>query len=157
MDKGRYKPKYSNVVLSALIVAKAREIMYDEYIKIPYEDIIYTDIDSIIFKGDHINKFKIGKELGEFKIVHQNKKCYIRKEKMYTIGEEIKASGLSKEELTIENIKNKDIFMNHKMITLPEAIKKGDLGLIGNFIEETYTISEKTKKMLELPEDLMEE
>ena len=67
-------------IISAYVTAKARDLLYNEAIKIPIQDLLYLSIDGIIFKGDHINKYKIGKEIGEMKYVRFNEKKWKRKD-----------------------------------------------------------------------------
>ena len=62
------KKRFYSPIIPTLINAYARVHMYKEMKKVPKEDLIYTDTDSIIFKGEHFDKFEISKKLGSFKI-----------------------------------------------------------------------------------------
>ena len=55
-------PKHANVYISTMITALARDYLYENLKKIPFDDLVYCDTDSIIFQGDHLNKFKVGDE-----------------------------------------------------------------------------------------------
>ena len=152
-----YIPNYVNVTLSALIVAKAKEIMYEEYIKIPEEDLLYTDTDSIIFKGQHIHKFNISNELGKFKIEHENKPVNIIKEKLYSIGDHVKCSGINKEGITPERLKTQETFKNWRMITLKDGLRAGSIESVGTFVEEEIHITERQKIEIELEKEIKED
>ena len=95
--KGYYCP-----LIPALVTAEARDIMYRIYKLIGKNKIIYTDTDNCVFKGKIKNlpkKIKIGTGLGEFKIEFENREFECWGRKSYRIGEEIKASGVSKNSL----------------------------------------------------------
>ena len=121
-------------MLSVQTVATARQIMYDEYIKIDEDDLIYTDVDSIILTNweKYKEKFKIGREMGEFKILADKQHANIIKEKMYQVGEIKKASGLSKNIVEKEGIRT-GTYEQPEMIGFREALQRGNLGLIGEF------------------------
>lgn len=111
-EKKPKRKKYYLPIIPALITAKARIKMYQEMKKIPLKDLIYTDTDSIMFKGEHIKKFRIGEGLGEFKIEYEKKEGIIYGRKTYRIDEEMKISGfrqkgITKEEFDEGNIKGK--------------------------------------------------
>lgn len=90
-------------IISAYITAKARDLLYNEAIKIPIQDLLYLSIDGIIFKGDHINKYKIGKEIGEMKYVKfnekemKNVKTTIYGKNNYIVDDDLRLSGVKKE------------------------------------------------------------
>lgn len=89
-------------ILTALCYARAKTYLYEHLKQIPREDLLYCSTDSIVFKGDHINKFEIGKEMGEWKIEHENTTATIAKEGQYRIGDKIKTTGIGKNDWTIE-------------------------------------------------------
>lgn len=90
-------------IVSAYTTAKARDLLYGEASKIPRKDLLYLAVDAILFKGEHINKFKIGEGLGEMKIVSKgtsklkNTIARIYGKNNYTVGEDIRISGVRKE------------------------------------------------------------
>lgn len=98
LDKLNFKPYYCPI-LTALIYAQARIDMYDELVKVPLKDLIYTDTDSVVFKGNHLKKFKISDGLGDFKIEEEDKEGLFWALKTYRIGDNIRASGVPKESL----------------------------------------------------------
>lgn len=157
-------PPNAHIMISTELTAISRIIMTKELLKIPKEDRLYTDTDSIIFKGKHINKFKIGNEMGEFKIEKDedgeliDKKCEIIQEKAYKIGKRTVMAGLSKSQIT-ENLFEDIIegkIKNYKMIGLKQALITGELSKIGEFEERTFKITDKKKLEIELPEEYEE-
>lgn len=82
--KRRYS-KFANPIFPAHVTAYARDKLYKEMKKIPIKDLCYCATDCIIFKGEHLNKFKIGNDLGDFKIVYKDEDGYIAREKWYMI------------------------------------------------------------------------
>ena len=95
-----YQPSYTNAIISVMITAGARNYLFKQLKKIPYEDLLYCDTDSVMFKGEHRNKFEYGNQLGQFKIEIDNKQCKILGEKRYYIHDRVKISGLSKRDST---------------------------------------------------------
>lgn len=148
-------PKYSNVMLAIHCTSQARLQMYDHLTKINNEDLLYTDTDSIMMKNynKYKNLFNYEKQMGSFKIVEINVPSEIRKAKCYKIGKTIHVAGLSKKEQDQEVFTriDKGEQYNMKMITLREALKTGELGLIGSFRKEQYNINKEKEE-----EDLME-
>ena len=126
-ENGEYIPSYVNPIISALITAQARLDLYEEKLKLPIEDLLYCDTDSIIFKGNHIKKFKISNELGDWKIEDEHKTCKILGEKRYYIGEKVKISGIHSKDRTVSAIENEENLKVKRMIGIPMAILSGDL------------------------------
>jgi hypothetical protein len=89
-----YQPSYTNAIISILITAYARDYLYNQLKKIPKEDLLYCDTDSVMFKGNYLDKFKQGNQMGEFKIELNNVECKILGEKRYYIHDRVKISGL---------------------------------------------------------------
>lgn len=96
------KPYYAPLIIMH-ITALGRIKLHKETKKIPIEDVLYSDTDSIIFKNDHLDKFKISRKLGEWKIEHENETIYIRGRKTYMMGDSIKVSGFYKSDLDKES------------------------------------------------------
>lgn len=138
-----FKPKkYYVPIIPTLVNATARIIMNQEYEKIPKKDLIYTDTDSIHFTGDHTNKFKIGKELGEFKIEHEKEPGLYYAKKTYSIGDDIKIAGIHKKGLQIKDFKE-GIIQSKQMITINTT---KNLSEVGTFRNETRDLKKQTKE-----------
>lgn len=89
--------KFYCIILSAMINAYAKIYHYNYLEKIPYDDFVYCDTDNIIFKNKkNLKNFPIGKNIGEFKISHNDTSFHAYNKKTYRIGNEIKASGMRK-------------------------------------------------------------
>ena len=140
---------YCCYILSAYTNAMARILMYDQYKKIPPEDLLYTDTDNIIFKGNYLNKYQIGTKMGEFKLIETNVNCNIIKEKALQIGTLIKISGLRKDQQTTENFqkltKGENI-NNNKMITYEESLKANNFDYMGMQKKEEFQITTTGKR-----------
>lgn len=93
-SNGEFYSKLYIPIIPAYTTAQARTTMQKEIEKIPEEDHLYTDTDSIIFKGDHLSKFKVGQEMGQWKITAKDTKAMFYAKKTYKIGEDIKISGI---------------------------------------------------------------
>lgn len=72
-------------------------------IKIPTQDLLYIGTDGILFKGNHLDKFKIGTEIGEYKIVKKDGNelkevnAIVWGKNNYLVGKDIRISGVHKE------------------------------------------------------------
>lgn len=108
--------KYYAPIIPALITAWSRNYLYKEMKKIPYEDLLYTDTDSIAFKGKHLEKFRLGKELGEWKVEAENTKINIIAPKTYQVGDNIKVAGFPKRDMTTEQFEKGEM-QYKRMIT----------------------------------------
>lgn len=130
--KFRFKNYYCPII-PTLLNAWSRIYMNKMLRRIPYEDLVYTDTDSIIFMGDHIGKFDISEELGSFKIVRENSKGNIWGEKTYVISDIVKKGGIGTGEASYEEILNMfrmgDV-RTYKFMTLKNAPTKD---LVGSF------------------------
>jgi len=95
-NKNDKQKSYYAPIISTLITGKARCIMYDNFKKIGFDNLIYTDTDSIIFKNhvDWDKKIRIGKNMGDFKIVKLNDSINIIAKKTYETSKETKISGI---------------------------------------------------------------
>lgn len=150
-----YIPSYTNAIISIQITALARKYMYEQMSKIPLTDLLYTDTDSIMFKGNHINKFEFGTELGQFKLVKQGI-AKILGEKRYYIDEEVKISGISKRDIKKEIIENELDVVTKRMIGLQKGIQEGKLNMVGGFEEEIMEMKIHNKIMLIVPDNIDE-
>lgn len=110
---------YYAPLIVAIITADSRIKMHQEMKKIPKELILYTDTDSIFFQGNHyLDKFNIGNNIGDFKIVSLNNEMNIKGRKTYMLNKkEIKVSGFYKSDLNAEDFE-KGIIKSKKMNTI---------------------------------------
>jgi len=98
----KYGRNYAPII-SSYVTATARDILYDEARKIPINDLLYLATDAIIFKGNHLDKYRIDNEMGNMKIVKyngkeiKNEKCIIYGKNNYVIGEDVRFSGVKKD------------------------------------------------------------
>ena len=98
-------------IIPYMVWAKARQILYETGLtKIPTEDLLYCNTDSVVFKEDHLKKFSLSDKLGEYKIgknlegkQHKNVPCLIFGKGDMSIGNQIKLGGITKRNLKIEN------------------------------------------------------
>lgn len=146
----RYEPYYVNPIISCLITATARDFLYQHLIKIPHEDLLYCDTDGIIFKGNHLNAFTIGKELGEWKIEAQGD-CKILGEKRYYIADRVKISGLPRREMSKDVIEREEDIQTKRMFGLKKGIKTGQWDMVGSFDPVTIEMLPHSKLALALP------
>lgn len=140
------KKKFYMPIIPTFINAYARVMMYDMYKKVGIKDLVYTDTDSILFKGNHLNKFELGDNLGEFKVEHENESIIIYGKKTYAIGTEIKIAGFRKRGMNIEDFKKGEV-SSLKMITFQT---QGDTHKAGDFITEERNLNEQLEKFKEI-------
>ena len=112
--------------------------MHQEMEKIPYNDMLYSDTDSLVFKGNHLRKFKIGTKLGEWKIEVKNGEGTFFGKKGYRVNDEIRLSGVNSKGMTKEEF-DKGIVKARKMKTL----KGNNIEEVGSFTEETRDLREQ--------------
>lgn len=146
----KYKPYYCPLI-PALVTAEARLFMYKIYKMIGEERIIYTDTDNCTFKGnikDLPKGIKIGEGLGEFKVEFENVEfeCWGRKSKR--INDEIRASGVSKNDLRVYDKRTGKI-RYAKM----QGLKKDKVGL---FVEEEKDLKKQAENYLKQEKELEE-
>lgn len=134
-----FKKFYCPIIPSS-VNAKARAIMHDHYKKIGLKDLVYTDTDSIVFTGEHENKFKIGRQLGEFKIEQRKVPAMIYGRKTKLIGDKVTATGV-RGHINALDFRNGVIF-NKKMITLKSSKNTAELG---KFKKESRDLAEVLK------------
>lgn len=123
-------------------------IMYDELKKLPEENLIYTDTDSIIMRNNTLKSFNIGENLGQFKIEHENKEAIIYCKKTYSIGEIIKVAGITQRDITIEQFKEGKIESKRmKTIASTQEIEQ-----VGTFEKVERNLKEDKKRHEETEE-----
>lgn len=143
-----YKPSYVNPIISTLITAYARNYLYDRITKIPKEDLLYCDTDSIMFKGNHLKEFEIGNEMGMFKVEDQGK-AKILGEKRYYINQSTRISGVPKREIKKTYIENEENIIIKRMCGIGTGIKIGNINEIGSFRE--INIEMKPHRKIDIP------
>jgi hypothetical protein len=150
------KKKYYCPIIPAMVTAKARCIMYENYKKVKKDDLIYTDTDSIIFQGDYLDKFEIGNEIGQFKIERDIETNELLKgvpaviwgAKTKMVGNNMSASGVHKSAL------NKKDFVEGKAVAKKMlGIRSTSISNVGAFVETEKDMVKQKKahiKSLEL-------
>lgn len=155
---GEKLPKHAIPIIPIYITSLARIRMYNEMKKIPQKDLLYIDTDGIIFKGNHQNKFNIGKELGQWKIEKQKAFCEIVKEKVYRINDEYKWGG--KKDRSPEEweqfVKGQPV-MSQRTYTEKMALKTGNFDKIGSFYKAQITLNPTMKRERKYPNYIKEE
>lgn len=131
--------RYYAPIIPCLINADARIKMYDELKKIPTTDLLYTDTDSILFTGNHLNKYKISPEMGDFKIEENQQTVTIWGKKGYTINKQIKISGINTKNTTTEELE-KGLVKQQKMMTIKTA---KNIKQAGKFITQTRDLQKQ--------------
>lgn len=88
-------PEHCNYVHAAHVTSYARIELQKHLHKVPTDDLIYCDTDSIIFftPGDEL-PFPVGNELGMMKLVGFADECRTFAPKCYSYGTEFKAKGV---------------------------------------------------------------
>lgn len=155
---GEYSPTYTNPIISALTTATARIKLWQTMMKIPYDMVLYCDTDSILFKGNTqtIQQLDYGKDMGQWK-VQATGPARIVKEKTYYIADTLHASGLPKRELTKAALDNQQPVNYQRMISLPDALQRNRIDLIGSFENVSMDMTSKSKMNNKLPEHIVEE
>lgn len=148
-------PQFFNPMISTQITAYARDYFYNALHKIPTEDLLYCDTDGILFQGNHKKKFSISKEMGDWKIVHENEPAVIFGEKRYSIGNVVKISGIHKAEQP-RILDKETIVTTKKIIGFLEGIRNNQINAIGTFREEKKVIEKGSKADIPLPEHIIE-
>lgn len=133
------RKKYYAPIIPTLINAYARTYMFKYFLKIPMNDLLYTDTDSIIFTGSHTHTLPLGKKLGQFKIEQENERVLIYARKHLKIGTIVKLAGVSKRNVTPE-LFEKGIITDTKMISYKSA-SEGEVP--GKFITTMHDLSER--------------
>jgi len=140
------KPYYMPAV-PMFINAWARVYMHKYYRLVPKQDLIYTDTDSIIFLGDHLDKFPLDENIiGSFKILHEKTNAVFYSRKAYALGEEMKLAGVFKGSLNKEDF-YKGVAKDRKMITLGTT---KELSKIGSFVTENRDLLKQNEMHLKV-------
>lgn len=156
----RITPYYCPII-PATICARARVKMDRAYKLIPEEDFIYSNNDSVFFIGDHLKKFKIGTEMGEWEIKHEKQRMVVYGKNNYMIGSHVVVSGIPAWNITPETFENGKVII-HRMRSLKAGIEKAgtftkthinlEKGMDEETEEEVYPLyvnhAEKTKEYL---------
>ncbi len=124
--KQKNKPYYCPWI-PTLVNAQARIKMHTDMHKIGKKDLIYTAMDSLMFTGKHLNKFKISNKMGEYKTEHKDEKVLIYGRNTYQIGSTIKASGIHRKDLNIKDFQ-KGYADTKQIIKLKSATATKDIG-----------------------------
>ena len=109
----------------------------------------------IAFKGNHIEKFRIGKELGEWKLEAEGEAKFLG-EKRYYIKDQARCSGLMKREISKEIIEREENVQTKRMIGLLTGITKGRMEEVGTFEDYVQEMKPHNKLMLITPETIDE-
>ncbi|MEX0932885.1 MAG: DNA polymerase [Candidatus Pacearchaeota archaeon] len=151
-------PPYAHPIFTILINAYARDYLYWQMKKIPFEDLVYCDTDAIAFVGDHLDKYDIGDKLGEFKTVFENEAGEFIKEKDYRFtdkeGEILKVvcAGSTNRELTQGQSWGEEEIVNKKMYTYNMGCKTGNFDKVGSFFDVHTKINPlKRKREMKFP------
>ena len=88
-------PEHCNYVHAAHVTAYARIELQKHLRKVPADDLIYCDTDSVIFfnRGNEL-PFPVGNELGRMKLVGFANECRTFAPKCYSYGNDFKAKGV---------------------------------------------------------------
>ena len=141
--KGKpYKSRSYCPLLFAYVTAGARRVLYEKMKSIRREDLIYCDTDSwLLQKGEeHQNKFRLGSELGEWKLVGRGELTVWGKKTYSFGGGKLALAGASRREVTAEMAKSGKVTFK-KMIGM-----KKDMGKAGTFTEETRTLADTVER-----------
>lgn len=152
-------PPHSHPIISLLMTARARDDIYRQYLKIPFKDLLYSDTDSIAFKGNHLNKFDISKEFGKWKIECRDGTGAFVKERVYrttdglTGKEKTVIAGNTKKNITERQLWGKDPIKQKKMYTIKWALSNKKIKeKVGQFYEEQRTLNvNMTKRKVTFP------
>lgn len=144
------KPRFYFPMLSSQIKAHARIMLWEALKKIPEKDLIYCATDSIVYLNDHKNKFKLGNEMGDWRIIKQGTFNTYGKN-TYQIDNEIKISGIHKGDYTKEDYKNGEINYT-KMTGLTWGLEKA--GEITKHKRDLNTQKEQTQQKEEQRQQL---
>lgn len=150
-----YVPSYNNPIISALITAYGRMYLWEFLKRVPYDDRLYCDTDSIAFKGDYLDLFNISNKMGDWKIEVQGNAKFLG-EKRYYIDDKAKISGLMKKEISIDVIDKEGVVKTVRMIGLKTGILTGNLDNVGTFVPHLQDMTPHNKDMLFLP-DIIDE
>ena len=160
---GKKVPKFAHPIITILVKAYSRDILYKNLKKIPFDDLLYCDTDALAFTGNHLHKFDIGPELGQFKIEYEKKIGEFVREKIYRIidkdGEELKIvyAGVTNRELSQDQLWGKEAILNRRMYGLTQGYRTGHFDKVGTIAEvPTKTNPEVRKRLVPFPTEYIE-
>ena len=160
INKGISVPKYANPMLSLLVTAQARDLLWENMMKIPKKELIYVATDCLLFKPKDLNSLesyniRMGDELGEFSIEDMGD-CLMYGENRYKINDDVKIGGIPKRDRTNKALEEGQVIIK-KMISIKQAMKSNMLrGKVGTFVEEVKKFSNDSKNDIILPMEIDE-
>lgn len=149
----KYSPNFAPII-SAYTTAYSREHIWKEMMKIPPEDLIYIGTDSILYKGDHLDKYEINDEIGGFKIIKNGEKelkgvtANIYGKNNYRVDTATRISGVNKKEIaemTKEELEQPFEFWKFPSITDVNEIK--EMYVRRYEIKDLMKIRQKTEEL----------
>lgn len=152
IEKNIGEPQYdknSHPLYYALCTYYVRHAMYEQMKKIPEEDLIYLTTDCICFKEkQNLQKFKIGKTIGDWAIEKENATGQFWSEQAYEIDGETRISGFT--DITNEQANTGKTITQEQTIGINRAIKQGTPELAGTTetIKKHFDGQQKTPKRL---------
>lgn len=141
------KKKYYCPIIPIQVTAYARCHMFDYY-KMLGDDIIYTDNDSCVFVNNHVDEFPISRQMGGFKVEYFERRCKIYGRKAYSIGSDIKVSGVVRANLNKKDFELGEVKVS-KMVTLKQT---KDLKKVGSFVHGTRDLNAQLDSHEEMQE-----
>ena len=150
--------KYYAPIIPTLITANSRIFMYRAFQKVPLDKLVYTDTDSIIAQGNFFNKFKLGKEIGQFKIEKdvETEEPLVRTDaiiwgtKAKRVGNNMGVSGVFKSSLNKEDFEKGEVHSTRMM-----GIKNTRNKKIGEFVVEERSLKKQLEEFKK-SEDLLD-
>ena len=147
----------SNPSIYAHITAYARDELYKKLIKIPEEDLLYATTDAIIFKDkENLKHFKIGTEMGEWKVEEKGDTAEIWNEQFYEIAGNVRGSEIRKEDMNIEAIRTGNKLSTKRLFTVKMGFKTGRFDLVGKFLDHPISMQYTPKRARKYPEYILE-
>ena len=151
------KPYYAPII-SCLVTAQARIYMYKIFKKIGEKELLYSDNDSLITRSNHLRYIKLGTGINDWKIEKDietgeeltNAKAIIWGSKAKSVGNNITVAGAFKNDLTMDEFIKGNV-MSKKQMGIKNVLNKE----VGEFIIEQRDLNEqkknflKTKKLLD--------
>lgn len=151
-----YNPGYTNVLIASLITAYGRDYLYKFLEKIDPEDLVYCDTDSILLTNfeKYKKEFEFTKELGAWKKVCDKEEAFIKGEKKYRIGKEIKVSGINWKVLQENDFDTTDKMIQKNKVGIRDVLNSPEdfLGKMGSFQEQEKNLRIFSKRDTILPE-----
>lgn len=149
-SKGEVKNAYYCPIIPAYVNAYSRCFMNSHLRRIPIEDLIYMDTDSIYFKGQHEGKFRISNKMGDWKLEHKDEDMKIYGKKSYRIGDRIKLAGVPKRGL------NREVFDKGEIETSRMTSIFQNPGRAGEFTTTKRQLSDTEERHIRHERELSE-